>query len=108
MTAEALATLRFLLIYPVLFVFGAVWGAMFWRRWRRAGYVGDGWAAALGWAVAAWAGLGLSALYIAKIVAGAYTVLTGSLFSAGAILVCVVIVAGVVALFGANWRNGKH
>ena len=108
MSAENLATLRFLVIYPVLLVFGFVWGMMFWRRWRRAKYPGDGWGAALGWSVAAWAGLGLSALYVAKIVAGSYTLLTGSLFTIGSVTVCIVIVAGVVALFGANWRNGKH
>lgn len=105
MTGEDLATLRFLLIYPILLVFGTTWGFMFWRRWRRARYVSDGWAAVLGWSVAIWAGLGLSALYVAKIVQGTYGFLTSGLFTIGAIAVCIIMVSGVVALFGAGWKN---
>lgn len=109
MTAEMLAILRFLIIYPILLVFGIVWGIMFLRRWRVGRCFGDGWASVLGFSLAAWGGMGLSALYIAQVLQeGTYTILTGAMFTIGALIVCGVVIAGAVALFGVGWRNGRR
>lgn len=108
MTAEALATFRFLLIYPIMLVFGTAWSILMYRRWKQLRCIGDGLAFALGVSIAAWGGLGLGALYVAQIVmAGTYTMLTGAMFTIGSIIVCSVLVVGVIWLFSVSWRNGK-
>lgn len=109
MTAEILATFRFLFIYPVMLVFGIAWSVLLWRRWKHLHNVGDGLAMALGAAIAIWGACGLSALYVAQIVLkGTYTLLTGITFTLGAIIVCAVLVVGVVWMFILGWQsNGQ-
>lgn len=109
MTGEDLATVRFLFVYPVMLVFGTTWAIMFWRRWRRARYTSDIWSAALGSAVALWSALGLSALYIATLTPAGYGLVTSAMFTVGAVIVCIVIVAGVVVILGSQWqRLARH
>lgn len=100
--------IRQIAIYPAMFVFGIVWSVLYVVRWhacpgRCPGNIGS---AALGAAVALWAASGFFAIWITELT-GVRNV-SGGMFTAGAVVVVIVLIIGITRMTYKIWRNGEE
>lgn len=106
MTAEALQTIRYLCIYPLLAVASAGWAFLSWLQWHRLRTPQVFWSMHLGIALAGWAVLAIVSLWIAEDQGKGQ--LSGMVFTLGAGLTTIVMTIAVIMILIRTWRRNDR